>query len=108
MGMFSLGFIVAFVVFVLMPATGVKIKLKRFKPFRWWKGGRWVYHEKDWWPVFPSDAKMMADYADHPGHGYHWTFIGIEKREDYTCAGVGHRWRKWKGKWPYCKRCDIA
>ena len=68
----------AAMVLVLCVVFGhARLSLKNFKLYRMLKGGKWVRYD-GWWPIGEKG------YAIHPGRGYHWRFMGIEEREDWT------------------------
>jgi hypothetical protein len=48
-----------------------------FKLYRWWYGGNWAFFDGQWHSV---DCKGFLIY---PGHGVHFTYNGIIKREKY-------------------------
>lgn len=76
------------------------MQLKQFKLYRWWKGGRWVRSDGVWWPV------KADNWVDHPGHGYHIRFLGIEKREIFELPPLLPSDFKYDGNTVVCSTCS--
>jgi len=60
-------------------------RLYRYKVYRWYKGGLWIYFKNDTW-VQTTWYKKSTGYINHPQEGgvFHKHFNLIEKIEDYT------------------------
>jgi hypothetical protein len=62
------------------------MRLSDYKIYRWWKGGKWVLFEGKWYPTIRNANHVLHDFVDcDDGKGmFHYTFSGVERREDYT------------------------
>jgi hypothetical protein len=61
------------------------MKLSNFKLYRWWKGGKWVLFKGKWYTTICNGDHVLHDFVDcDDGEGmFHYTFSGVERREDY-------------------------
>lgn len=55
-----------------------EMKRRKFKVYRWWVGGKWAFMDGLWWRAGAND------FVIENGVGFHFTYTGIKKREDYT------------------------
>lgn len=60
---------------------------RKFKLYRWLVGGKWAQTDGVWYHMSRLERHRNelsdSDFFSELGHGFHFTYLGVQKREDY-------------------------